>query len=224
MQFVEFPDIDMEMDSYFNPKQESAPVRRRGSAMTPFIYLGVMWVAEAVDQFILFGQLDKVGLHAQQAGPLLPEIPVDIVGILLLPFLHGGWGHIIGNTVGYVPLALLIQTQNSRWFSFLFWFVTVVSGLGSWVISPLGSVGVGASGVVFGMWSFCLTRCIFRFTIVNLLVAGLTFMWFGSLWKGAIPWMVPPEISWQGHLMGAIAGVICACVISKFGSQLAGEN
>lgn len=217
--FPSFSSLEMGSSLANEPTQ-----RKGGSTLTPFLYLSVMWASEIADQFLFFGELDRFGLHAQQSGPLLPMIPVDIVGVILLPFLHGGWAHIISNTIAYIPLALLIQTQNSRWFQFIFWFVAVLSGLASWAISPLGSVGVGASGVVFGMWGFCLSRCLFKFTTVNLLVAGLTFLWFGSLWKGAIPWMVPPGISWQGHLTGAIAGVLCACVISKFGNQLTGEN
>ena len=217
----DFPGLEMGSLSF---DQQEEPVERKGAGVTPFYYLGVMWAVEIADQFMFNGMLDSFGLHAKQAGPLLPMVPVDIVGVFTLPFLHGGFAHIISNTIAYIPLAMLIQTQNSRWFQFIFWFVAMLSGLASWAISPLGTVGVGASGVVFGFWGFCLSRCLFKFTTVNLLVAALTFLWFGSLWKGAVPWMVGEGISWQGHLTGAIAGVLCACLISKFGSQLLGEN
>ena len=91
--------------------------------------------------------------------------------------------------------------------------VALVSGLGTWVIGPEQSIHIGASGVVFGYATFLLTRGLFNrdlLQIVTGLVVGV--LWGASLLAGLEP---QEGISWQGHLFGAVGGVLAARVLRR---------
>ena len=90
--------------------------------------------------------------------------------------------------------------------------VIVIGGLGTWLISPSGSVTVGASGVVFGYAGYLLTRGLFNRSALEIVTGGLV----GAIWGGALLTSLVPHsgISWQGHLSGGIAGIIAAWLLA----------
>src|SRR5262249_43509167 len=59
----------------------------------------VMWVVEVIDQ-LDNSRLESHGIQPRDVGGL--------EGIVTAPFLHAGWGHLIGNTVPFVVLGLAI--------------------------------------------------------------------------------------------------------------------
>ncbi|HEY6396632.1 MAG TPA: rhomboid family intramembrane serine protease, partial [Solirubrobacteraceae bacterium] len=71
---------------------------------------------------------------------------------------------------------------------------------------------VGASGVVFGYASYLLVRGLFDRSVLEILTGAVV----GAVWGGALLASVVPHtgISWQGHVCGAIAGVVAAYVLS----------
>jgi len=87
-------------------------------------------------------------------------------------------------------------------------FVIVVGGLGTWLISPSYPDTVGASGVVFGYATYLLTRGVFDRSLLEVLVGVIVgVVWGSALLASLVP---QPGVSWQGHLCGAIAGVLAA--------------
>jgi membrane associated rhomboid family serine protease len=91
--------------------------------------------------------------------------------------------------------------------------VVVIGGLGTWLISPSGSYTFGASGVVFGYATYLFARGFFNRSALDLLI-GLVV---GVIWGGALVASLVPHagVSWQGHLAGAIAGVIAASLLRR---------
>jgi membrane associated rhomboid family serine protease len=95
--------------------------------------------------------------------------------------------------------------------------VIVVGGIGTWLVSPAHtSTGhpiytIGASGVVFGYATYLFTRGFFNRNILELLI-GLVVgvIWGGALWSSVVP---HTGISWQGHVCGAIGGVVAAYLL-----------
>lgn len=161
---------------------------------------GVLWGIEILDWF-LGGRLDGLGIHPRQVDGLW--------GILFAPFLHAGFGHLIANTLGGIPLALLSMSRKRM----DFWVVSGVSaltgGLGAWVLGAPGTVHIGASGVIFGLLGFLLFRGIFERragAVILSLVVGVLFG--GTVW-GIVPGLYP-GVSWQCHLFGFLGGVLCA--------------
>ena len=89
----------------------------------------------------------------------------------------------------------------------------LASGLGTWLIAPADTIHLGASGVVFGFATYLITRGIFTRRIAELAVGVVVaVVWGGALLGGLEP---QQGISWQGHLFGAIGGVVAARVLSR---------
>ena len=76
----------------------------------------------------------------------------------LSPFLHGSWGHLIGNTIPFLILgaAIAIGGLSARRSSSV--IVIVVGGLGTWLTAPSNTVHIGASGLVFGFAAYLIAR------------------------------------------------------------------
>jgi membrane associated rhomboid family serine protease len=90
--------------------------------------------------------------------------------------------------------------------------VIIVGGLGTWLISTGGVSTVGASGVVFGYAGYLLARGIFNRSLLELLTGAVV----GVVWGGALLSSIVPHygISWQGHVCGAIGGIVAAWFLS----------
>jgi len=169
--------------------------------------VAVMWVVEAVD--LLPGtDLDRWGIR--------PRTLVGLRGVVLSPFLHGGIGHLVSNTIPFLVLGWLIAASGTVRYLEVTAIVGLTSGLGVWLLSPSQSVTIGASGLVFGYLTYLLARAIFEIKIAYLL-GGLVvlFLYGGVLW-GLLP---RPGISWQGHLFGALGGVAAARFLHKPGER-----
>ena len=91
--------------------------------------------------------------------------------------------------------------------------VALVSGLGTWLVAPDGTVHIGASGVVFGYGTYLLSRGVFNRNLVELAIgAVVAVVWGGALLGGLLP---EEGISWQGHLFGAVGGVGAARLLAR---------
>jgi membrane associated rhomboid family serine protease len=180
---------------------------RGGDADEGFLVIGalvaVMWVVEIVNA--IDGQrLSEDGIISRH----LSGLP----GILSAPFLHASFGHLISNTVPFVILGLVIALAGAREVIVVTVIVAVCSGLGAWLLAPSGTDTVGASGVVFGYATFLMTRGVFTRSVLQIAVGVIVAVLFGG---ALVLSLVPhPGISWQGHLFGAIGGVIAARVLA----------
>jgi membrane associated rhomboid family serine protease len=157
----------------------------------------MMWIVEAVDA-ASGGDLERHGIEPHDADGL--------VGVVTAPFLHAGWGHLVGNTVPFLVLGAAVAWSGVKRVALVTVIVAVVGGLGVWVFAPAGTVHIGASGIVFGYATYLISRGLFsrssmHLGVVVLAVYGTTLL-FG---------LEPHEgISWQGHLFGGIGGVLAA--------------
>lgn len=167
--------------------------------------VGAMWVLEAVD-VVLGGQLDRLGIQARNPGAMQ--------GIVFAPFLHAGFGHLISNTVPLLVLGAMIAFDGASRLLLVTAVTGIVSGAGAWLLSPPFSITIGASGVVFGFAAYLVVRGVFNRRIGQILVGLLVvFTWGSSLLVGVLP--QGGGISWQGHLFGAVGGVLVAWLLSS---------
>lgn len=186
---------------------EPAPAARRGPIAglgplgPPLVLLALMWSLELLD-VLLRGWLDNHGIEPRDADGLL--------GLLLAPFLHSGFGHLMANTVPLLVLGTLVASAGRG----IFWRVTgavvVLGGLGTWLISPSGTITIGASGLVFGYLGYLLVVGVRTRHWLDLVVGVAVLLVYGGLLLGALPWAVDSTVSWQAHLTGAIAGGLAA--------------
>ena len=165
--------------------------------------VALMWAVEVVD-VIADHQLDQYGIEARE--------PQGLDGIVTAPFLHVGFGHLISNTIPFVIMGLLIAIEGARRLLAVFAIVALVSGLGTWIVAPEGSIHVGASGVVFGFATYLIARGWFNRRTSQIAI-GLVIL---VIWGGVLVGGLQPRegLSWQGHLFGAIGGVVAARVLA----------
>ena len=91
--------------------------------------------------------------------------------------------------------------------------VSVLGGLLLWVFGRSAN-HVGASGLISGLTMFLIVSGFREGRIVPLLIALLVgFLYGGSLVMGVIP-RFGSNVSWDGHLCGAIAGAIVAVALT----------
>jgi membrane associated rhomboid family serine protease len=164
----------------------------------------LMWVLEIVDA-ASGQQLDQYGIE--------PRDPDGLDGIVAAPFLHVGFGHLVGNTIPFVAMGLVIALQGALRLLAVTAIVALVSGLGTWLIAPADTLHLGASGVVFGFATYLISRGLFDRDALELGIGALVaVLWGGALLAGLEP---QQGISWQGHLFGAIGGVVAARVLAR---------
>ncbi|WP_406055217.1 rhomboid family intramembrane serine protease [Kribbella sp. NBC_00889] len=167
------------------------------------VLVGLMWLSEIIDA-ATNGALDQYGIIARD--------PQGLIGIITAPFLHLGFGHLISNTLPLVTLGLLIAVGGAARLFAVTAIVTVIGGFGTWLISPPNTVTIGASGLVFGYAAYLIMRGLFNRRISQVLVGVVVVLVWGSALLGGL---LPQDgISWQGHLFGAIAGVLAAWILA----------
>lgn len=181
---------------------QTGPVGRVG-ALASVAWMGMLvallWVVEAVDQ-ASHNSLDAYGIHARTERGLWE--------IFLAPFLHGSWAHLVSNTVPFFVLGVIVLLDGWRSWSTTTLWVVVVSGLTAWVLSPAGSVTLGASGVVFGWLTFLIARGFYTRAPGQIALGVVVFLFYGGVLLGVLP--TDSGISWQAHLGGAVGGVVAA--------------
>ncbi len=167
-----------------------------------FGLLALAWALEIVDLF-LFGLLDNFGIKPRNFS--------GIGGILAAPFLHGGFGHLISNTLPFLVLGGVVLMGGRRVFVSASMFIILVGGAALWMLGPAGTVHIGASLLIFGYLGFLIARGLFEKSIFWVLVGVVILVLYGGMLRGVFP--TDPFVSWQGHLFGFIAGILAARVM-----------
>jgi membrane associated rhomboid family serine protease len=163
------------------------------------LFVAVLWAVEAVDT-VLGGRLDHYGVR--------PRTDDGLVGVLFAPLLHGGFGHLLANTVPLVVLGFLVLLHGlGRWLQVTA-VVWVVGGLGTWLTGAPGSVHIGASSVVFGWLAYLILIGFLNGRVAQIAVGVLVLVMYGGLLWSVLPGTA--GVSWQGHLFGAVGGVLAA--------------
>ncbi len=145
---------------------------------------------------------------------LIPRTLHGLSGILTMPFLHGSLSHLIGNTVPLVVLLVLLSASRARPFAIAL-SIVLVSGALLWCFGR-PALHIGASVLIFGLMSFLLLSGFLEQRLLPLLVSLFVGLTYGiPLFLGILPG--DPGISWDGHLFGAVAGVLVAYTIRGAG-------
>jgi membrane associated rhomboid family serine protease len=171
---------------------------RFGVASGPVYLVCAIWAVYLAD-FIIPGRLNSWGIVPRTCGGL--------VGILTSNFLHANLGHIVSNTVPLFVLSLLLTIFYRRLFAPVIVTIILISGPLLWLLGRSAN-HVGASILIYGLAAFLISYGLLKKAFVPALVAlfvGLVYGW--GLLLGFIP---SGCISWEGHLFGAVGGVVAA--------------
>jgi membrane associated rhomboid family serine protease len=168
-------------------------------------FVTLLWIIEIVDWALFHGSLDRYGIRPRSLSGLW--------GILFAPLLHGGFSHLMANTLPLLVLGWLVMLrETSDWF-IVTGMAAVVGGLGTWLIGAPNSVHIGASSLIFGYVGFLLMRGYFERSLVAIGFSLLVVFLYGGILWGVLP--NQPGISWEGHLFGFLGGVLAARLIAR---------
>lgn len=136
---------------------------------------------------------------------IYPRTMEGLKGIITGPFIHSGPAHLINNSVAFMVLstALFFFYRNLAYR--VFFLTYLLSGIFLWV-GGREAWHIGASGVIYGLAFFLFFSGILRHDTRLLTIALVVTFLYGSMFWGLLP--IDPSISWDGHLSGAIAGVL----------------
>lgn len=152
---------------------------------------------------------------------VVPRTAVGLVGIPAMPFLHADFHHLISNTVPLFVLLVLLAGSRAHSWEVVAAIVLIGGGL-LWIFGR-SAIHIGASGLISGLITFLILSGFLERRVVPLLVAILVgFLYGGSFMLGLIPHF-GSNISWDGHLCGAIAGAIVAYALTRAGQARPNE-
>jgi membrane associated rhomboid family serine protease len=186
-----------------NPGKRVLPPNPKAAAVVALGFTALLYLVELVDM-VLPADLDQDGIQ--------PRTLSGLDGVIWAPLLHAGWPHLIANTIPVLVFGFLAMAGGLGQWIAVTATIWILGGLGVWLTGPAG-VTIGASGLAFGWLAYLLVRGLFNRSFGQLAIAlVLLFLWGGMLW-GLLPGN--PGISWQGHLFGALAGILAAWLTSR---------
>ena len=130
-----------------------------------------------------------------------------------MPFLHANLHHLVGNTVPLIVLLILLAGSRAESWEVVL-MISCLGGLLLWVFGR-PAVHIGASGLISGLAAFLILSGLLEQRIIPLLIAlVVVFLYGSSLILGVLP-RIASQISWDGHLCGAIAGGLVAYALTR---------
>ncbi|WCD77522.1 rhomboid family intramembrane serine protease [Pseudomonas sp. TUM22785] len=137
---------------------------------------------------------------------ILPRTLSGLQGLIFAPFLHGSFAHLLSNLPPFIILSWLVSTEGLGRYVRVALLVSILGGGMVWLFAR-NSLHIGASGLIFGLWTYLLARAWYQRSIASLLVALVALAGYSGLVFGFIP---TPGISVESHIAGAVAGCIVA--------------
>ncbi|GAB2677983.1 rhomboid family intramembrane serine protease [Nocardia goodfellowii] len=156
--------------------------------------------------------VDTLAAHRLDQAGIEPRDADGLGGILWAPLLHGGWPHLVSNTVPVLVLGFFVLLSGIGRGLAATAIIWLVAGIGTWSIGPEYSVHIGASSLIFGWLTYLISRGWFARNLGQILLGLVVFAIYGSALWGVLPGQ--PGISWQGHLFGALGGLLAGWVLS----------
>ena len=164
----------------------------------PALFIFVLFVVEWIEY--------SCGMRFAKYG-VLPRTIEGLKGVFLSPFIHSDWKHLTNNAL---PLFVLTATLGFFYKGIakeVFLWSWLTSGLWLWAIGR-PNFHIGASGLLYALASFLFfSGFIRKHTKLMSLSMVVVFLYGGMVW-GIFP--MKKHISWEGHLAGALAGLILA--------------
>jgi membrane associated rhomboid family serine protease len=173
--------------------------RARQQLMLVLLWTGVLWAVFIIDWAL---PLDLRGWGIR------PRTLAGLPAIAAAPFLHVHLWHLMANTLPLVMLGWITVMSGRVLFLKVCLVTALSSGTGAWCFGTSGQVHEGASGVVFGLLGFLLTRGWFS----RRLLWTLTSLGVGLFYLGSVLSLLRADqgISWSSHFWGFAGGTAMA--------------
>ena len=184
-------------------QRRTVAARAKGGLLVLGGFVALLFAIELFNMLMLRSLNSTFGLRPRSADGLLD--------IFTFPLLHANLNHLLSNSLPLIIFGFLVFLAGLRVFLTALALGWLGSGLTVWLIGD-GGITVGASGLVFGLFSFLLVRGFFNRSWLQILLAAVLFLGYGGILLGVLP-LVAGLVSWQAHLGGAAGGVVAALLL-----------
>ena len=176
----------------------------------PVFFLFLMWLVKIIE-IIFHVDLIFLGIY-----PLKAE---GLSGIITSPLIHGSFSHLISNSFPFVILGACLFYFYRKIAYKVFFLIYILTGIWVW-FGAREAWHIGASGIIYGLASFLFVSGMIRKNPRLMAITFFVTFFYGSMIWGIFPDFFPfKNISWEGHLMGLISGVVLAVFYRKEGPQ-----
>jgi membrane associated rhomboid family serine protease len=197
-------DIERQSDpTRFGTEPFYASIGRAFVAMCAFV--PVLFLIEFFDKLS--------GNRLDQDGGIRPHHIDGLDGIVFAPFLHASFDHVLANSIPLILLGTFVLADGGARFWITTAFIAIVAGVGVWFLGDANTVVVGASAVIFGYLGVILMRGVVGRRLWYIAVGLLVALLYGWQLFGVLPG--DPDVSWQGHLCGFLAGLVAAVLFRR---------
>ncbi len=197
----------LETNNPYKSNKKLEKGRFLASLTWPLFFVVLLWIIKLIE--LVFGlSFSSYGIYPRELSGLK--------GVLLSPLIHGGFSHLVSNSIPLLVLGTALFYFYRELAPRIFMLGLLITGLWVWAIARQ-SFHIGASGVVYSLAAFLFVSGIIRrhprLMALSLLVAFL----YGSMIWGIFP--IKEHISWESHLMGMVSGVLLAIFYRATGPQ-----
>ncbi len=166
--------------------------------------LAVMIGVHAVNM-TLDGQLIQYGI--------IPRSEEHWFHVFISPFIHVDHVHLLNNLFGLAIFSVLCLMRSVGLYILCSIFVITSTGLLVWLFAR-SAIHLGASGWIFGLWSFAIAIAWFDRKLINIVSSFLVVFLYGGMIYGVLP--SDPNVSFEAHLFGALSGALFAFFYSVY--------
>ncbi|MYW68128.1 rhomboid family intramembrane serine protease [Streptomyces sp. SID8379] len=168
-------------------------------------WVALLWLLEVID---------TASGHALDTFGIQPREPSELIDVVPASFIHFGFAHVAANSIPLLVLGFIAALSGIRRFLLASALIIVADGLGVWLVAPDHSNTAGASGLIFGLFGFVVLSGFVERRPLGIVVGLLVAAYWGTTFLAGLS-PTNDGVSWQGHLIGLIAGVAAAFVLRR---------
>ncbi|MFE6888637.1 rhomboid family intramembrane serine protease [Streptomyces sp. NPDC057694] len=186
-------------------KRWSAGDRALAAGKVMVAWVALLWLLEVID--VASG-------HALDTFGIQPREPSELVDVIPAAFIHFGFAHVAANSVPLLVLGFVAALSGLRRFFLACALIIVADGLGVWLVAPDHTNTAGASGLIFGLFGFVVLSGFVERRPLGIVVGLLIAAYWGTTFLAGLS-PANDGVSWQGHLIGLVAGVGAAFLLRR---------
>ena len=136
----------------------------------------------------------------------------SFLGVLTAPFSHSGFGHLLANSLTFIPLSWLVLLRG-RLDYLAVWLGVYATAIPVWLFWPTASHGL--SGVIYGLLGYLLVIGWLEKRFLSLSLSIFALISYGGVLPSLLPIFSPSGVSWIGHFSGFFGGIVAAYAVAR---------